>query len=184
MAFKVYTKTGDKGLTSLYGGTRIPKSHIRIEAYGTIDELNAFIGLLNDMIQDEEVNTLLLEVQRRLFTIGANLATAKNKHVTPPDILESDIELMEQSIDEMETQLAPLKAFILPGGHPVVSNCHICRTICRRAERRIIAIDLEENVDPIIIKYVNRLSDYLFVLGRKLAKDLNVNEIEWHPRNT
>ncbi len=183
MAFKVYTKTGDKGLTSLYGGTRIPKSHIRIEAYGTVDELNAFIGLLNDQIKDKDVNSLLLEIQNRLFTIGANLATAKNKKVTAPDILESDIQLLENSIDNMEATLPPLKAFILPGGHETISNCHICRTICRRAERRIIAIDLEDSVEPIIIKYVNRLSDYLFVLGRKIAFDLNISEIEWHPRN-
>jgi len=182
MAFKVYTKTGDKGLTSLYGGTRIPKSHIRIEAYGTIDELNSFMGLLNDQIHDNDVNELILEIQKRLFTIGANLSTANDKHVTPPDIIDSDIELLENSIDNMEATLPPLKSFILPGGHETVSNCHIARTICRRAERRIIAIDIEENVEPIIIKYVNRLSDYLFVLGRKVAMDLGVSEIEWHPR--
>jgi len=181
---KIYTKTGDKGTTALLGGTRVSKAHLRIDAYGTVDELNAYIGLL----RDQEVNqkgreTLLKEIQDRLFTLGATLATSPGKdNVKRPDILPEDIEALEKAIDEMEGSLEPLKNFILPGGHQVVSYCHLARTVCRRTERCIIMLNETEPVDEILISYINRLSDFLFVLGRKIAQELNVNEVLWEPR--
>lgn len=180
---KVYTKSGDKGITSLLGGNRVSKAHLRIEAYGTVDELNAYIGMLKDQQVNTSKDPFLKEIQDRLFTIGAELATSPDKkNVKKPDILEEDVSHLEEEIDRIENLLPLLKNFILPGGHPVVSYCHLARTVCRRAERRVIAINELEPVSEIIIKYLNRLSDYLFVLGRLISKELEVEEITWEPR--
>jgi len=185
MALKIYTKTGDKGKTSLIGGTKVLKSNIRIESYGTIDELNSFIGLLGDYIQDEHSKTILKEIQDRLFTIGASLACDPDKEsrMKIPDLKEEDVYLLENEIDSMEAVLEPMKSFILPGGHVTISTAHIARCVCRRAER--ICVSLQENesaVEPLILKYINRLSDYLFVLARYAGHLLNVDEIVWKPR--
>jgi cob(I)alamin adenosyltransferase len=181
---KIYTKTGDQGTTSLLGGKRVPKGHLKIDAYGTVDELNAFIGLL----RDQEVNTprqvILKEIQDRLFTIGATLATEHGKqNIKRPDLHDSDLELLEKEIDQMDAKLPPLKNFILPGGHTAVSFCHVARTVCRRTERCVIDLMEIEPVDEIIVKYLNRLSDYLFVLGRLMAIELGVEEVTWKPRH-
>ena len=182
MSFKIYTKTGDQGETSIYGGKRLPKHHVRIEAYGTVDELNAQLGLLKDTLPESNQLIVLKAIQNRLFTIGSNLASDPDKGLTTPDILPTDIEQLEQAIDQMEEPLPALKHFILPGGHPVVSQCHIARTVCRRSERIVVALGMESEVDPIILQYLNRLSDYLFVLARKIAQDLGVEEVIWNPR--
>ncbi len=184
MAFKIYTKTGDKGETGLFGGKRLPKSHIRIESYGTVDELNSYIGMLRDLAPKEDQKSLLKEIQDRLFTIGSNLASDPEKNMITPDIHETDIVLLEKAIDEMNELLPPLKNFILPGGHTTVSFCHIARTVCRRAERMVVALNHNEPVEEIVIRYLNRLSDYLFVLSRKFSQDLNAEEIAWHPRKS
>lgn len=176
---KIYTKTGDTGETSLFGGKRLSKHHLRIESYGTVDELNAYIGLVRDNLEDHGIRELLKKIQDTLFTIGGILASAPGKK---PDYLllaESDITLLEQAIDEMEATLQPLKNFILPGGHTVVSFCHLARCVCRRAERRTVGLASEEPVEEIVIRYLNRLSDYLFVLARKIGQNLGVNEVEW-----
>ena len=187
---KVYTKTGDTGTTSLFGGTRVPKHHIRIESYGTVDELNSHIGL----IRDQDINVLyknvLIEVQDRLFTVGAILATPPEKEVLKNGqkrlqnlgILETDIEFLENEIDSMEDSLPPMTHFVLPGGHTTVSYCHIARCVCRRAERLAVHLHELEPTDELVIKYLNRLSDYLFVLARKLSHDLNADEVKWIPR--
>lgn len=185
MALKIYTKTGDLGKTSLIGGTKVPKSHIRIDAYGTIDELNSYIGLLGDQISDQRSKTMLKEIQDRLFTIGSSLACDPEKEplMKIPDLKETDISLLETEIDTMNEVLPAMKFFILPGGHPAVSTAHITRCVCRRAER--LCVNMQEHdvfVDPLVIKYINRLSDYLFVLGRYIAHLLNVEEIAWKPR--
>ncbi|AZQ64227.1 cob(I)yrinic acid a,c-diamide adenosyltransferase [Flammeovirga pectinis] len=181
---KVYTKTGDKGETSLFGGKRVSKTHNRIEAYGTIDELNSYIGLVRDQSVNNKRSDILKEIQDRLFTIGAELAADPDKpHLKKPDITEQDIELLEQAIDQMDRELSPLKYFILPGGHTAVSFAHLARTVCRRAERLAIGlVDEGENIDFIVIRYLNRLSDYLFVISRKMAKELGVDENYWVPR--
>ena len=184
MATKIYTKTGDKGETALFGGKRLPKNHLRIEAYGTVDELNSWIGLLRDCIEQATVRHLLKEIQDRLFTLGSNLASDPDKEMITPDIFESDVERLEQEIDAMNEALPVLKNFILPGGHPIVSYCHINRCVCRRAERHVVALAQQEPVEEIIIRYLNRLSDYLFVLGRKIAQDLGAEEVIWKPRKT
>jgi len=190
MTLKIYTKTGDKGQTSLIGGTRVPKHHIRIESYGTVDELNSYIGLIRDQEIDAHSKIILIEIQDRLFTIGSSLALDPDKFSASagkagmkiPDLKESDIELLEKEMDEMDKSLPEMKSFVLPGGHTTVSYCHIARCVCRRAER--ITIHLSENsfVSDLVIKYLNRLSDYLFVLSRKLTQDLNAKEIPWKPR--
>ncbi len=185
MAFKIYTKTGDKGKTSLIGGTKVPKSHIRIESYGTIDELNSYIGLLSDHIDLIQLKDFLKEIQDRLFTIGSSLACDPDKEplMTIPDLKDGDINVLEDSIDEMNEQLPVMKNFILPGGHPVISTAHIARCVCRRAER--LCVSMQEHdmfVEPLVIIYLNRLSDYLFVLARYLGHLLNVPEIPWRPR--
>lgn len=182
MAFKIYTKTGDEGETSLFGGQRLPKSHLRIDSYGTVDELNAYLGLLRDSVEDVAVKDGLKTIQDRLFSIGASLASDPSKNMVTPDILMEDIDFLEARIDGMEAQLEPLKNFILPGGHPVVSFAHIARCVCRRAERLVVALHQTEEVEPIILQYLNRLSDYLFVLSRKLSKDLDVQEVTWNAR--
>lgn len=185
MAFKIYTKTGDKGKTALIGGTKVAKSHIRIETYGTIDELNSYIGLVNDHITDETANTLLKEIQDRLFTIGSSLACDPEKELkmSIPDLHATDITLLETSMDKMNGELPEMRSFILPGGHVAVSTCHIARCVCRRAERLCVGMQEEGlPVEPLILQYINRLSDYLFVLARWIGHKLGVPEITWKPR--
>lgn len=180
---KIYTKTGDKGITSLLGGIRVPKSDLRIDAYGTIDELNSYLGLVRDQPINQKRVDLLKEIQDRLFTIGADLATVPGKEkVKKPDLHLEDIVLLEKEMDLMEINLAPLKAFILPGGHQSVSFCHLARTVCRRAERITVELASFEQVSELIIQYLNRLSDFLFVLGRAMSQELGVEEITWKPR--
>lgn len=183
MAFKIYTKTGDKGQTSLIGGTRIPKFDIRIEAYGTVDELNSYVGLIRDQAIDEHSRGLLIEIQDRLFTIGSLLAAdpVKNK-MTLPQIVEGDIKLLEEEMDRMDKHLPEMKSFVLPGGHTTVSFCHIARCICRRAERCVLKLNEQDPLNELIYKYLNRLSDYLFVLSRKFTVDFNAPETPWKPR--
>ncbi|OFY65423.1 MAG: ATP:cob(I)alamin adenosyltransferase [Bacteroidetes bacterium RIFCSPLOWO2_02_FULL_36_8] len=177
---KIYTKTGDKGQTSLIGGTRVPKCDIRIEAYGTVDELNSWVGLLKDQEINQEIQETLLFIQNKLFTIGSVLATDTGKSkMKIPELKEEDITLLENEIDEMNYVLPELKNFILPGGHSTISICHIARCTCRRAERHIVQIAEENYVPEIIIKFMNRLSDYLFVLARQLGADLGAKEIPW-----
>ncbi|MEO7924142.1 MAG: cob(I)yrinic acid a,c-diamide adenosyltransferase [Chitinophagaceae bacterium] len=185
MAMKIYTKTGDKGSTSLIGGTKVPKSHLRIEAYGTVDELNSYIGLCKDLLTDEGGKKVLLEIQDRLFTIGSSLACdpVKEPKMKIPDLKETDITLLENEMDRMNETVPPMKNFILPGGHPTLSHLHIARCICRRAERCAVRLLQEsQEVEEIIIKYLNRLSDYLFVLSRYCGHQMNIEEIPWHPR--
>ena len=180
---KIYTKTGDKGFTSLVGGARISKAELRIEAYGTVDELNSHIG----MLRDQEVNSIrkevLKEIQDRLFTIGAILASEPEQtRKQLPDLLMSDIDLLEQEMDSMDEALEPMRFFILPGGHPSISFGHLARTVCRRAERNVIRMAEESDVNTLVITYLNRLSDYLFVLCRKIAQELGIEETAWKPR--
>lgn len=183
MAFRVYTKTGDKGETSLIGGTRLPKQHIRIEAYGTVDELNSFIGVVRDQGIDEHSKSVLIEIQDRLFTLGSLLAADPEKNkMKLPEIIEGDILFLEKEIDKMDEVLPEMKHFVLPGGHQAVSFCHVARCVCRRAERATLKLAENDKVEEIIYKYLNRLSDYLFVLSRKLAHDLKVEETPWKPR--
>lgn len=183
MAFKIYTKTGDKGQTGLIGGTRIAKFDIRIEAYGTVDELNSHIGLIRDQDLQEQTKTILIEIQDRLFTIGSLLAADPEKNkMTLPQISESDIELLEKEIDAMNEYLPEMKFFVLPGGHTTISFCHIARCVCRRAERCVLRLNEEAEVNELVYKYLNRLSDYLFVLSRKITNDLNATETPWKPR--
>lgn len=170
-------------MTSLYGGTRLPKNHIRIEAYGTVDELNAWMGLIRDTIIDEHTATILKDIQDRLFTIGSHLASAPGKDMPLPDLHDEDITTLENEMDAMNLDLPALKYFILPGGHRTVSEIHLARTVCRRAERKIMALHGNEPVDTQIIVYLNRLSDYLFVLSRWVAKQHGIEEIRWKPRN-
>lgn len=185
MSSKIYTKTGDKGTTSLIGGTRVLKSHLRIEAYGTVDELNSWVGLCRDLIADENSRKLLQEIQDRLFTIGSSLACDPEKEpkMKLPDLKEEDIVLLESEMDKMNEIIPPMKSFVLPGGHPVVSQLHIARCICRRAERCCVRLQSEkEELESILIKYLNRLSDYLFVLARYTGHQLSVAEIPWKAR--
>ncbi|RYY55169.1 MAG: cob(I)yrinic acid a,c-diamide adenosyltransferase [Chitinophagaceae bacterium] len=182
---KIYTKTGDSGNTSLIGGTKVPKSHLRIESYGTVDELNSCIGLCRDLLTDPTGRQVLQEVQDRLFTIGAALACdpQKERKMLIPDLHEEDIINLEKEMDRMDGELPVMKSFILPGGHPTVSQLHIARCVCRRAERCVVRLETEsQEVEPIILKYLNRLSDYLFVLARYAAAGLGAPEIPWTPR--
>jgi cob(I)alamin adenosyltransferase len=180
---KIYTKKGDEGKTGLIGGTRVMKSSMRIEAYGTTDELNSYIGLLRDQEIDPNYVEQLIEIQDRLFTIGSILASDPEKSIMKiPDLRTEDVELLEKWMDEMDEMLPEMKSFILPGGHTTVSYCHIARCVCRRGERIIVDLSSSEFVDAIVLKYMNRLSDYLFVLGRKIAQDLNATEQPWKPR--
>lgn len=180
---KIYTKTGDKGETSLFGGKRIPKYDLRIQAYGTSDELNSFIGLIKDQEIEKSYKNLLLKIQNNIFTIGATLAADPEKpKLKKPDLTESDIEELELEIDRMNESLPEMTHFILPGGHTTVSYCHIARCVCRRCERLTIELSTVSNIDPLVIQYLNRLSDYLFVLGRKVSQDLEVEEIRWIPK--
>lgn len=196
MASKIYTKTGDKGTTSLFGGTKVPKSHLRIEAYGTVDELNSFIGLLIDSLTGNvpgsvtsthagfaPIRDTLHEIQDRLLTIGSQLATEKETAYKLPDLIPGDIQLLEEAIDAMDDVLPPLKSFVLPGGHVAVSTAHVTRCICRRAERCCVRLQEEQvRIDPLVIQYLNRLSDYLFTVARFAAHELHVQEIPWTPR--
>ena len=203
MAIRIYTKTGDKGTTSLIGGTKVSKSNLRIETYGIVDELNSFIGLLNDQVNDTGLTAavtayaeqptlpaapgknLLREIQDRLFTIGASLACDPEKEtkLAIPDLTESDLTLLETTIDSMETELPPMTSFLLPGGHVAVSTAHVARCVCRRAERSCVRMQDEQlSVEPLVLRYLNRLSDYLFVLARFIGHRLAVPEIPWKPR--
>ncbi len=186
---KIYTKTGDKGTTALFGGTRVPKHHLRIESYGTVDELNSYIGLVRDQNIDENSIHSLIRIQNELFTLGAMLATPPEKEILKsgkerlniPKITSKNIEVLEQEIDAMNLELPLMTNFILPGGNQTVSFCHIARCVCRRTERLATALNENEAINPAILKYLNRLSDYLFVLARKLSKDLSVMETPWIP---
>lgn len=187
---KIYTKTGDKGTTALFGGTRVSKHHIRIESYGTVDELNAWLGLIRDQNIDAHSKEIITAIQDRLFTVGAVLATDPEKAILKngkerlniPKISTEDIELLEHEMDSMEELLPPMTHFILPGGHSAVSYCHIARTVCRRAERMATQLFEKEPFDENVLSYINRLSDYLFVLARKLLKNLKAEEIKWIPK--
>lgn len=178
---KIYTKKGDKGSTSLLGGTRVSKSHLRIETYGTVDELNSWIGLLRDHAPARKEKELLKHIQDRLFTLGALLATDRKKKLKLPQLKEADVTRLEQEIDRMESALPPMRSFVLPGGHPVVSYCHITRCVCRRAERLVVRLGDTEKGDALHIQYLNRLSDYLFVLSRHFSKALKAEETPWRP---
>ncbi len=185
MAIKIYTKTGDLGKTSLIGGTKVPKSHIRIDTYGTVDELNSWIGVVSDYTPDEQIKAILKEIQDRLFTVGSSLACDPEKEplMKIPDLKESDIEFLEKEMDSMNEQLPAMKFFVLPGGHLAISQCHVARCVCRRAER--CCVNMQEQdifVEPLVIKYLNRLSDYLFVLSRYLGHQMGIDEIPWKPR--
>ena len=185
MSFKIYTKTGDLGKTSLIGGTRVPKSHIRIDTYGTVDELNSWIGVIADCATETHSKLILKEIQDRLFTVGSSLACDPDKEplMTIPDLIETDIILLESEMDNMNALLPVMKFFVLPGGHLSVSQTHIARCVCRRAER--CCVNMQEQhifVEPLVIKYLNRLSDYLFVLSRYFSHQLSVPEIPWKPR--
>jgi cob(I)alamin adenosyltransferase len=191
MALKIYTKTGDKGTTSLIGGTKVPKSHSRIEAYGTVDELNSYIGLCRDLLEDANSRRILQEVQDRLFTIGSSLACdpLKEPKMLIPDLKEEDVVLLEKEMDNMNEHIPPMKSFILPGGHATVSQLHIARCVCRRAERSCVRLELIADprvetleTDQVILKYLNRLSDYLFILARYSSWQLKTEEIPWKPR--
>ncbi|GAB3850583.1 cob(I)yrinic acid a,c-diamide adenosyltransferase [Hymenobacter terrigena] len=180
---KIYTKTGDKGLTSLIGGTRVPKSSLRIECYGTVDELNSHVGL----VRDQEVNAgrrpLLKEIQDRLFTIGSALAADPEKSkMKLPDLHAADVTLLEDEMDRLNLDLPELRAFILPGGHPAVSHAHVARCVCRRAERLVIHLAEDAFVAELVVVYLNRLSDFLFVLSRAMAHELGVEEVTWQAR--
>lgn len=182
---KIYTKAGDQGKTSLIGGTRVPKSHIRIESYGTVDELNSFIGLLNDLVVDAKINADLKEIQDRLFTVGSSLACDPEKEsaLRIPDLKEEDILRLELSMDAMNEVLAPMKSFIIPGGHQAISTAHIARCVCRRAERWCVNMQEEDLfVETLVIKYLNRLSDYLFTLARYIGHLNGVADLPWKPR--
>jgi len=181
---KIYTKTGDKGLTSLIGGTRVPKHHLRIESYGTVDELNSYIGMIRDMetISDHQ-KSILKEIQDRLFTVGSSLASDPEKSkMKIPDLHDHDIQFLEQEMDQMNLDLPDLKHFVLPGGSVAVSFCHIARCVCRRAERLTVHLAQESEVNDKIVIYLNRLSDFLFVLARKIGNDNDIPENQWIPR--
>jgi cob(I)alamin adenosyltransferase len=191
---KIYTKTGDKGQTALIGGRRVSKADLRIDTYGTVDELNAWIGLVRDQPVNAGRRNLLKEIQDRLFTIGSELATDPSRYagaVGPPEkktkralpaIKSDDVFLLEQAMDTMDAALPELRAFVLPGGHQSVSFCHLARTVCRRAERLVISLNNQSPVDELVIQYLNRLSDYLFVLSRIMAQELTAEEVIWEPR--
>lgn len=185
MAFKIYTKTGDKGSTSLIGGVRVSKSHIRIESYGTVDELNSFLGMVNDMAGSEKINDWLREIQDRLFTVGSMLATNPDKEVKMklPDVHDEDVTWLEQRIDEMNEVLPEQRSFILPGGQLAASTCHVARCVCRRAERLCVSmVEQQEFVPDLIIRYLNRLSDFLFVLARYISHINGKEDVPWRAR--
>ena len=177
---KVYTKKGDKGKTQLLGGSMVNKNHIKLECYGTIDELNAFIGNIYDQEISSFHKEILLKIQNQLFNLGSIISfDGKKDKIKLPNVTAENIEMMEKAIDKMEETLPMLKNFILPSGHPTASICHIARTVCRRAERNLVALGQEEIIDSLHMQYLNRLSDYLFVLARAILKENNAIEIEW-----
>jgi cob(I)alamin adenosyltransferase len=186
---KIYTKTGDNGTTGLFGGTRVPKHHLRIESYGTVDELNSYIGLVKDQAIDNDTKTTLIKIQNDLFTLGSMMATPsenetlKNgkERLNIPKITNESVTYLENTIDEINSKLPQMTHFILPGGHTTVSYCHIARCVCRRAERLSVSLHQQEGINPIILTYLNRLSDFLFMLARKLSNDLLVQEVKWIP---
>ena len=179
---KIYTRTGDEGTTALFGGSRVSKSDLRIDAYGTVDELNAFLAVVRDQEVNRKREHFLIQIQERLFTIGSMLATVPgNTTVKIPRLVDGDPESLEEAIDQMEAHLLPLRNFVLPGGHVSISHCHVARTVCRRAERKIVSLNQTESIDPLIIRYINRLSDYLFVLARTMAYELGITETPWKP---
>ena len=181
---KIYTKGGDKGTTALFGGTRVSKSETRIEAYGTVDELNSYIGLISDFNESKPHIKFFISVQETLFTLGAILAADPSKpKLKKPDLTEQHIKEIEDLIDDLEMKLEPLKTFILPGGHEHISQTHIARTVCRRAERATVRLNNEQPIDPLTIQYLNRLSDLLFVYARVIAKELNIKERPWIPKS-
>jgi cob(I)alamin adenosyltransferase len=181
---KIYTRKGDKGETSLIGGTRVSKAHIRLEAYGNVDELNAHLGVVRSALKDmPELEAYLAIIQDSLFIMGSLLAADPDKsRMQLPELTASDIGEMELQIDAMNEDLAPLKAFILPAGSPEVSGCHVARTVCRRTERAVVRLSEVAAVDPVILEYLNRLSDFLFVLARRIGKESGIAEVEWQPR--
>ena len=182
MSFKIYTKTGDLGKTGLYGGTRVSKSHLRIESYGTVDELNSHLGLLADQEPEEEIKVFLLGVQHRLFTLGSILAADPTKaNLKVPELKEIHIRALEDAIDNLDAQLPPLRAFVLPGGHAQSSGAHIARTVCRRAERLCVALNDDLPIEPKVLVYLNRLSDYLFTFARYILHRAGKPDVEWHP---
>lgn len=185
MSFKIYTKTGDKGSTSLIGGVRVPKSHIRIESYGTVDELNSYMGMVRDLANNTLINDWIHEIQDRLFTIGSVLATNPDKEVKMklPDLHEADVIFLEQKIDEMNESLPEMRSFILPGGNLASSTTHVARCVCRRAERICVAMQQDNEVVPdLIVQYLNRLSDFLFVLARYISHINGVEDMPWRAR--
>lgn len=180
---KIYTRKGDSGKTSLIGGSRVSKHDLRIESYGTVDELNSYIGLIRDHEIGKDARESLLIIQDRLFTLGSQLAAEPGKSkMVLPELFEEDIVYLEEQIDKMDEELEPMRSFVLPGGHPIVSYAHISRCVCRRAERLTVHLAEVNEVDERIIRYLNRLSDYLFTLSRKLTKDLGAEEIPWIPK--
>jgi cob(I)alamin adenosyltransferase len=179
---KIYTKKGDEGTTQLIGGNRVSKAEMRIDAYGTVDELNSFVGFLRDQQIAPVYVSQLIEVQDRLFTLGSLLASEPGVKMELPLLKSEDISLLEEWIDKMDQELEPMRSFVLPGGHQAVSAAHICRTVCRRAERQVVALSNLGEIPKLSLKYLNRLSDYLFVLGRKVTSDLKVEETPWKPR--
>jgi cob(I)alamin adenosyltransferase len=179
---KIYTKGGDTGSTSLWGGKRVSKASLRLDAYGTIDELNVHIGLIRDTCNIDAAIPLLEDIQNVLFNFGATLSADPDKPgLNLPELNEAWINDLEKAIDAMEEELPALKNFVLPGGHVNVSYCHLGRVVCRRAERLITALDDDTELNPVILKYINRLSDYLFVLSRYVAKSLGAPELPWKP---
>lgn len=179
---KIYTKTGDEGTTALFGGKRVSKADLRINTYGTVDELNAWVGVLRDQEVNKERHAILVAIQNKLFTIGSILATEPgNTKVVVPALQEEDISALEKQMDLMDEALPPMRSFVLPGGHPAVSFGHVARTVCRRAERLVIELHHHDPVSPLVIKYLNRFSDYLFVLCRKMTHELKVEETPWKP---
>lgn len=179
---KIYTKRGDTGETSLIGGDRVPKHHIRIETYGTVDELNSYLGILRSFVKDSNNSKVLSEVQDRLFTIGSLLASAPGSKMIVPDLHEADCTALEAAIDFMNEELPELRAFVLPAGSAEIAHCHVARCICRRAERLTVHLNEMQEIEPLIIQYLNRLSDYLFVLGRYTGLKQGVEEVNWTPR--
>jgi cob(I)alamin adenosyltransferase len=179
---KIYTKAGDRGISTLLGGNIVPKDHPRLEAYGTLDELNSWLGLIRDQLIDEEMRVSLLKIQDRIMVGSTILASEKTKTTASlPELHEKDINFLEIEIDRMDKLLKPLQSFILPGGHTTVSYCHLARTTCRRAERYSVKFIKNSEQTGILVKYLNRLSDYLFTLARKIAMDLKIEEIIWQP---
>lgn len=183
MTYKIYTKTGDSGETSLIGGVRVSKSHIRIESYGTVDELNSYLGLIKDQLSEKEISDLIYEIQDRLFTIGSVLASDPEKSkMKIPDLHDEDVVVLENAIDKMNEVLPELKSFVLPGGNLLASHCHVARCICRRAERLVVLLAQNAPVPELIVTYLNRLSDYLFVLARFVVFQNKGIEAPWRPR--